>query len=81
MKNEILEMLDNNICLVTFEKANGDTREMVCTRMEEHIDYTSYGTGQGDPDDVVTVWDLENEGFRRFKTSKLLKDVEILEVV
>jgi len=70
--DSMLNELSNNVCEVIFEKANKEIRTLLCTRIESFIEYESKGTNRQDPPDVVTVWDIENEGFRRFKPSKVL---------
>lgn len=77
-KTEILDLLHNNVCSVVFEKTNGDVRTMQATLVKDYINYESKGSGRSDPEDVVTVWDVQADGFRRFKISKLLAKVKPL---
>lgn len=77
---DYISALETSICAVTFEKANKEVRRLVCTRVPALIEYTSKTSGRSDPEDVITVWDIENEGFRRFKPSKVI-DFEVIESV
>ena len=73
---KIMEFFRNHkVVEIEFIKKNGDLRSMLCTldpafmperdQNEFHktklVDYTT-----------VTVWDFEAEGFRAFKTDKLI---------
>ena len=65
------ELLKNHVCEALFVKVDGSTRKMICTLKEDYI--TSVSAGTTDPEDVITVWDVEAEAFRRIKPSKMLK--------
>lgn len=64
---------------VLFEKENGTMREMVCTLNKDFIDY-EFKEGQ-QPDaaneipakdrDVLTVWDTENQGWRKLTKGRI----------
>lgn len=76
-KEDILKLLKSSMCLVMFKKADGTERVMICTLLDTFIDSSSYSTpGTGNPDpDLVTVWDIEADGWRSFKPSRLLEEV------
>jgi hypothetical protein len=62
---QLRELLRTDIVIVTFTKKDGSTREMVCTTRADHIPPVS---GNSVPsDNLVTVWDCENAGWRSFK--------------
>jgi hypothetical protein len=59
--------LAKEVATVTFTKKNGDKRVMICTTKQDLL--------PGEPskfvgpvsDSVVTVWDLESDGWRSFR--------------
>jgi hypothetical protein len=67
---ELRKLLSNDIVTVTFTKKDGSTREMLCTTMKEYL--PGEWLSSEEPlipasQSVVTVWDLENQGWRSFK--------------
>lgn len=73
------ECLNAGETLVLFEKANGTMREMVCTKRADLIDY-EFKNKDDSPDvekpdpltlNTVTVWDLENNGWRKLVKGKI----------
>lgn len=78
-KDEIVALLKEDVCVVQFVKANGETRLMVCTLSEKILppidpNKESRRTSVDGPD-MVTVWDVEAEGWRRFKLDALTTPV------
>jgi hypothetical protein len=70
---DFLATLQNNICEVTFVKANGDHRTMICTLIPDHLpEQDPQATTTPQPDDLVRVWDLEEGAWRAFKPSRLV---------
>ena len=68
--SEIRDTLRSNIVVLSFKKKDGSIREMVCTTMDEYIPPVS---GNSVPNDsLVTVWDLENEGWRSFRYESVI---------
>lgn len=73
------DLLKENIVMVTFTKKNGEEREMLCTLREEFLPEVS---GDSTVSSVVTVYDLENQGWRSFREDSVIdyylitKDVE-----
>lgn len=68
--SEIRDTLRSNIVVLSFKKKDGSIREMVATTMDEYIPPVS---GNSVPNDsLVTVWDLENEGWRSFRFDSLI---------
>lgn len=63
--DELRELLRTDIVTVVFTKKDGSKREMVCTTMPDYMPPVS-GTSSS-IDSLVTVWDLENVGWRSFK--------------
>ena len=67
---DLRDLLRGNMVTVLFTKKDGSLREMICTTMEEYIPPVS---GTSIPrDDIVTVWDLENEGWRSFRYESVI---------
>lgn len=72
---DILADLRKNICEVTFTKANGDERTMLCTLIPDFLpqpEATSSIQPKKVKDDLVTVWDLEENSWRSFKPSRII---------
>jgi hypothetical protein len=73
----IKEMLKNEVLAVTFQKANGDIRVMICTTREDLVGIKTYSNKPG-PEHLCTVWDLEAEGWRSFKIDSVM-NIGVLE--
>ena len=74
-KEEIQEILRQGECEVVFTKANGDERQMVCTLNSSYLPAIDPATPEGnsnETEDVVTVWDVEAAGWRRFRIDALI---------
>ena len=80
-KDELLEKLNTEAVSVTFTKADGSERTMLCTKMISKIPETQHPktdkvvkldeNGNVIETDLVTVYDLEKEGWRSFNFSKI----------
>lgn len=70
-KQDIVAVLVQGACKVTFEKADGSHREMLCTLSSELIPVTIAGTTKPNLE-VVTAWDLEKEDWRAFRIDRLI---------
>lgn len=80
-QEELVKTLENSILDITFIKVNGDHRFMKCTRDGTYIPKDEYPkNSDGDdskpkreyPDDIVIVYDLENEGWRSFRFDSIV---------
>tara|TARA_B100001057_G_scaffold379345_1_gene384851 strand:- start:2053 stop:3039 length:987 start_codon:yes stop_codon:yes gene_type:complete len=83
-RETIIEQLKNNEVVVTFTKINGDERVMTCTLQDNKLPTTT----KKDPlsqkklrdinEKVVSVWDLNAEGWRSFRVDNVtdMKNVE-----
>lgn len=71
---DVLEKLRTEICEVTFSKANGFVRTMVCTLIPDFLPLPEAATvpDRKYPDDLITVWDLEEDAWRSFKPSRVI---------
>jgi hypothetical protein len=84
-KDELVEKLQNEIVQLSFTKADGSVRNMVCTKNIIHIPEESRPKTDkvvkldenGNPieTDLVTVWDMESKGWRSFNFSKVIEIV------
>ena len=80
-KDELLEQLNTEAVSVTFTKADGSERTMLCTKMISKIPEAQHPktdkvvkldeNGNVIETDLVTVYDLEKEGWRSFNFSKI----------
>lgn len=80
-KDELLEKLNTEAVSVTFTKADGSERTMLCTKMISKIPEAQHPktdrvvkldeNGNVIETDLVTVYDLEKEGWRSFNFSKV----------
>jgi len=68
------EQLRTRVLRVTFTKADGSKRVMRCTTKPSLLPEPIVENN----DHLVTVWDLENAGFRRFRKDAVL-EAEIVE--
>ena len=62
----LIEMLEDQPVEIIFTKKDGTERIMKCTLMEKYLPET-VGTGKAKSDEVLAVYDLENEGWRSFR--------------
>lgn len=63
---ELRKLLTTDIVTVTFTKKDGSKREMICTTIPDYLPETGTVYTKPDPN-VVTVWDLEQNGWRSFR--------------
>jgi hypothetical protein len=72
-KENLLELLRNNLVTVTFTKVDGTERTMTCTLLGEYVPNTGSGSMQllqenntrGDAN--ISVWDTQVQGWRSFR--------------
>lgn len=82
-KEELYELLHNEIVEVTFTKLNGDERVMPCTLIENYLppakkdDPITQEKVRKVSDAVVAVWAVESNGFRSFRYDRV-KAVKII---
>lgn len=82
-KDELVEKLQNEIVQLSFTKADGSERHMVCTKNIVHIPEEFHPktekvvkldeNGNVIESDNITVWDMEAKGWRSFNFSKVLE--------
>ena len=76
IREEVQNMLENNICLVEFTKANGDMRSMPCTLRADMLPPTK-GLGKASTTNM-TVWCIDKASWRSFRLENV-KSVRVLE--
>jgi hypothetical protein len=79
-RTELRELLHNNVVNILFEKVDGTVREMRCTLMPNYIltEHKETLVPRKQNDDVLSVWDLENNGWRSFRIDSV-KSVKVQE--
>lgn len=70
----ITEILKKSIVQVVFKKTDGTERVMKCTLNEKYLKpYTKKTDREKAPNkDTISVWDLDNEGWRSFKLENVI---------
>ena len=68
-KDWLLGLLRSQIVDITFTKKDGSERILKCTLMESEIptEKVPKGTEKSKSDEVVPVFDIENDGWRSFR--------------
>lgn len=64
---------------VEFTKSDGSIREMVCTLQESFVWPYEKKTDKVKPEnnDVVAVWDMENQSWRSFRVNSIISAVVV----
>ena len=70
-REEMVELLRNNDCSVTFLKKDGTERTMICTLRQDTIPEVR-GTGVKKTDDVISVFDLDKSEWRSFRVDSVV---------
>jgi hypothetical protein len=74
-KENLIDMLRNNIVTVTFTKVDGTERTMKCTLMAEYVPNAPTNNGQvllqESESKAVSVWDTEVNGWRSFRVDSV----------
>lgn len=72
-KDKLQALLRRHILTVNFLKKDGTSRQMICTLLEDivkpHVKKTEKTKKPND--EVVGVWDCENDSFRSFRLDSL----------
>jgi hypothetical protein len=74
-KEDINQLLQNNVGTVTFTKTDGTERVMKCTLQSHVLPITEIVEGKvikTENPNVLSVWDLDNNGWRSFKIDSVL---------
>jgi hypothetical protein len=78
-KENLLDLLRNNLVTVTFTKVNGDERVMNCTLRNDYIpsfDVSNTASqvlreNAGRGDNNISVWDTQSNGWRSFRVNSV----------
>ena len=75
-KNDLKENLSKAIAEITFTKTDGSIREMRCTLMSDYlpqkqIDENVRHVPRRESDNVLAVWDIDNQDWRSFRLDSI----------
>ena len=74
-KENLTDMLRNNVITVTFTKVKGEERVMRGTLMSEYVPNAPSNNGQvliqESESKAVSVWDMEANGWRSFRVDSV----------
>jgi len=77
----LVEGLKKNVMRVTFTKVNGEERVMRCTLHNSILpEQVISGIKKKENKDVLSVWDLDNSGWRSFRLDSI-KEMKVIEGV
>ena len=83
-KEDLINLLKENVVEVTFTKLNGDERVMPCTLKEDMLppakkdEPLTQKKVREISDKVVAVWAIESKGFRSFRYDRV-KAIKVLQ--
>ena len=82
-KEEVISILNANVCNVSFTKRDGTKRDMVCTRKPSMLpkrkeEPSKTGSANPRPENLVVVFDLDKDAWRSFDIETVL-NVEVKE--
>lgn len=77
-KAELKENLSKSVAKVVFNKSDGSTRIMNCTLISEFLpqkmlEENARHVPRRENDEVLAVWDLDNEGWRSFNVNSIIE--------
>lgn len=77
-KTELKENLSKSIAKVVFNKSDGSTRIMNCTLMANYLpmvisEEKVAHVPRKQNDEVLAVWDLDNQGWRSFNINSVIE--------
>jgi hypothetical protein len=74
-RDGLIDMLRNNVVVVTFTKVNGDERVMHCTLQTNFIPNAPSKNGElvveSKTSNTVSVWDVNANGWRSFRVENV----------
>jgi hypothetical protein len=74
-KENLMDMLRNNVVTVTFTKVNGEERVMKCTLLPEFVPNAPTNNGQvllqESESKAISVWDIQANGWRSFRVDNV----------
>ena len=73
-RDELIELLRNEVVEVTFTKLDGDERVMTCTKSFDIIPKENQPKTDKQPKEgTITVWDVNAKGWRSFRYDRIKK--------
>ena len=71
--NDLRDLLSKEVLVITFRKKDNSLRTMICTTRSEFLPGATddYVNNSQISDTIVTVWDVENDGWRSFRFDSL----------
>jgi hypothetical protein len=77
-REEIRDLLKNNICEVTFTKINGEQRIMPCTLLESEVPKINATSEKSKvSEETLSVWCLDKKQWRSFRVANVT-NIEVL---
>lgn len=78
-RKSLIELLRDNVVVVTFTKTDGTERKMRCTLLSEYVPNAvtngrvllSDGGEGGINNNNISVWDIESSGWRSFRVESI----------
>ena len=77
--SQILDLLSNNDCEVTFTKVDGSVRVMPCTLRAAALPAKLTESKRTKNESVISAWGLDKSEWRSFKVANVTK-IEIINV-
>jgi hypothetical protein len=81
-RDEIVSMLEQGICTVTFTKVNGELRHMPCTLKTDLLPKLVAESNTGDKKKVnldnLSVWCTDKNEWRSFKIANVIEVAELV---
>ena len=73
-RNDVLTILEGNICSIQFNKKDGQERTMTCTLLPKYLPEVK--SARHSPD-TLTVWDLDKKAWRSFRLENFVRFLTI----
>jgi len=75
-KFELKQILKNGVITVVFTKVDGTERELKCTLNSDFLPESNKqllveGSTKKENDNVLSVWDIDNQGWRSFRLDSI----------
>jgi|TARA_A200000159_G_scaffold151097_1_gene160977 hypothetical protein len=74
-RNELRDLLSENVLRVTFDKKNGEKRVMTCTLKKDYLPEAKGSSNYKEAMTSLSVWDTNANGWRAFCLDKI-RDIE-----
>ena len=71
-RNEIIELLKEEVLKVVFQKKDGTVRSMECTLRSDTVPPLESEGKKTPNEEVIPCWDLEKKGWRSFRVDSII---------